>query len=125
MVYVGTGSVWTPGWEGRKEESPVVGLQCRHDEGVERAEVLLMESFPMLLQKRDKGHGRGFPVKLTIRGQWVLKGLLVGDQVLPFASTNHGFSELTPLPGLLGYVGSGWMRAAAERPVGEMVPQLS
>ena len=82
-MYVGTGSVWTPGWEERKEESPVMGLQCRHDEGVERAEVLPTESFPMLLQKRDKGRGRGSPVKLTIRGQWVLKGLPVGDQVLP------------------------------------------
>src|SRR6266481_7553980 len=121
MVYVGTGSVWTPGWEERKEESPVMGLQCRHDEGLERAEVLLTESFPMLLQKRDKGRGRGSPVKLTIRGQWVLKGLPVGDQVLPFASTNRGFSEPMPLPGPLGYVGLKWTRAVAERPVRAMV----
>ncbi len=124
-MYVRTGLVWTPGWEERKEESPVVGLQCRHDEGVERAEVLPMESFPVLLQTRGKGHGRGFLVKLTVRGQWALKGLLVGDQVLPFASTNHRFSELTLLLGLLGYVGSEWTRAVAERPVGVTVLQLS
>ena len=79
MVYVGMGSVWTPGWEEKREESPDVGLQCQHDEGMERAEVSLMGSFPMLPQRRDKGCGRGSLVGLTIRGQWVSKGLPAGD----------------------------------------------
>ena len=72
-------SGWILGWGVKTVEFLGVGQLCQHDEGVERAEVLLTEFFPVMPQKMDKGHGRGSLGEPTETGRWVLRMLPAGD----------------------------------------------